>query len=611
VNWGSPAALGWAALTGLVMAFYFLRPRRQRIVFASLLVWRRTISRRETDGWVAWLRRHAVLMLQLLAVVLVAMALARPEHLGTVELGPPVALVVDTSASMAIQADGRSRMDKVRVEARTLLRSLEEAARVTVIAAGPIPRVLVANETDQVAIDRALDEMVPEVSDGQVKIALDVAMSIAGPDRGGQVYLFTDMTPSESIRAYEGVRLVGVGSSISNVAVEALEIRRRLDARSVVQAVATVRNDGSEGVDVVLMVSPGSQAPVVRSTWLGPQAKKALVFDELPVAETYRASAVSKNDVFGADDNAFGALNDEFLIKVIVVGEDPDPIVRALQSFPGVDVVASEIDIFRNEPSVADLYVFQRFVPTEFPAASVVLVQPPDVPRLSLERKDGQGLLAIPRPTSPIMRSIDVRDVQLENNRAYTAPDWASIDVGDATHAVVGHGILDGRRTVFIGLDLVSAGVIQAFWYPMFWGNVLRWADPFRPLPSGTELVSANPVQLVTHPRADRVVVIAPDGSRAQFADGRVAMLNVTVPGQYRVQQFSEEMLIGEAAINFSPNIRSSNARSSTVLPLTESAGTNKTVARQIFDLFPWFVGAAFVTLVSEWWLFNRVRGAR
>ena len=84
MNWGSLASLGWAALAGLILAFYLLRPRRQRIVVASLLVWRRTISQREADGWLAWLRRRVVLLLQLLAIVLVALALARPEQLGTV-----------------------------------------------------------------------------------------------------------------------------------------------------------------------------------------------------------------------------------------------------------------------------------------------------------------------------------------------------------------------------------------------------------------------------------------------------------------------------------------------------------------------------------------------
>ena len=611
MNWGSLASLGWAALAGLILAFYLLRPRRQRIVVASLLVWRRTISQREADGWLAWLRRRVVLLLQLLAIVLVALALARPEQLGTVEHGSPVALVMDTSPSMAIEADGGSRMDKARTEARRLLRSLDSSARITVIAAGPIPRVLVANETDRVAIDRSLEGVGPESSVGHVELAIDVARSIADPDRGGQIYLFTDSAFGDPPPVYAGVRLMGVGSSVSNVAVEALEVRRGLNVGAGVQALVIVRNDGSQPVDVRLRISPGSKAPVVRSVRIGPGASNIVVAEGLPVVDRYTASVISPSDVFGADDDAVATLDDEMLMRVMVVGEDPDPIVRVLTLFPGVSVVASGIDAFRKDPEVADLYVFQGFVPDEFPAASVVLVRPPDVPALSLERKGGRGLLAIPRPKSPIMRAIDARDIQLPNNLTYTVPGWASADIGDAGHAVVGHGIVHGRRTVFVGLDLVGPGVSQAFWYPMFWANVLRWADPFRPLPSGTKLVSADPVQLVRHPRADRLVVVSPDGSQTEFADGRNATLYVTAPGPYSVQQFSQESLIGEATIEFSPKVRSGTAKLSPVPRLMDPIGTRKTVAQEIIDLAPWLVGAAFLVLVGEWWLFNRVRGVR
>ncbi|HCU73244.1 MAG: hypothetical protein CL790_04705 [Chloroflexi bacterium] len=611
MNWGSAASFGWVALAGLVLAFYLLRPRRQRIVVASLLVWRRTISQREADGWLAWFRRRAVLLFQLLTIVLVALALARPEQLGTVELGSPVALVMDTSPSMAIEADGSSRMDKVRTAARRLLQSLDESARITVIAAGRIPRVLVVNQTDRVVIDRSLEGVSPESSVGQVDLAIDVARSIADPDRGGQIYLFTDSASGDPTSGYAGVRLVGVGSSVSNVGLDGLEVRRGLNIDAGVQALVIVRNDGSQPVDVSLRVSPGSKAPVVRNVRIGPRARTTVFVDDLPVVDTYIASVISPSDVFDADDDVFATLHDEMLMSVMVVGEDPDPIVRVLQSFPGVSVVASGIDAFREDPGVADLYVFEGFVPAEFPPASVVLVRPPDVPVLALKRKGGQGLLAIPRPTSPIMRAIDARDIQLLNNIVYTVPDWASADIGDASHAVVGHGILDGRRTVFVGLDLVDAGVSQAFWYPMFWANVLRWADPFRPLPNGTKLVSADPVQLVRHPQADRVVVVAPDGSQAEFTDDRVAMLYVTVPGPYSVQQFSQESLMGEATIEFSPQVRRDAAMVSNVPLLMDPVETSKTVAQEIVDLAPWFVGAAFLVLVGEWWLFNRIRGVR
>ena len=106
-------------------------------------------------------------------------------------------------------------------------------------------------------------------------------------------------------------------------------------------------------------------------------------------------------------------------------------------------------------------------------------------------------------------------------------------------------------------------------------------------------------------------MVVSPDGSQTEFTDGRNATLYVTAPGPYSVQQFSQESLIGEATIEFSPKVRSGTAKLSPVPRLMDPIGTRKTVAQEIIDLAPWLVGAAFLVLVGEWWLFNRVRGVR
>ena len=100
MTWAAPAALGWLALMLLIISFFLLRPTRERIVVASILVWRTTVHRRTSDTWLAWLRRYLLLLLQLAIVVVLTLALARPENRDNVALPPPVALVIDVSAAM-------------------------------------------------------------------------------------------------------------------------------------------------------------------------------------------------------------------------------------------------------------------------------------------------------------------------------------------------------------------------------------------------------------------------------------------------------------------------------------------------------------------------------
>ena len=62
-------------------------------------------SRRTSDTWLAWLRRYLLLLLQLAIVVVLTLALARPENRDNVALPPPVALVIDISASLGTTND--------------------------------------------------------------------------------------------------------------------------------------------------------------------------------------------------------------------------------------------------------------------------------------------------------------------------------------------------------------------------------------------------------------------------------------------------------------------------------------------------------------------------
>ncbi|MCY4112924.1 MAG: BatA domain-containing protein, partial [Chloroflexi bacterium] len=78
MTWAAPLAFAWLALMVLVGLFYLLRPKRQRVAVASLLLWRRTLQRERDESWLDWLKRHLLLILQLLLVAALALALARP-----------------------------------------------------------------------------------------------------------------------------------------------------------------------------------------------------------------------------------------------------------------------------------------------------------------------------------------------------------------------------------------------------------------------------------------------------------------------------------------------------------------------------------------------------
>ena len=96
-----PAGLLALIAAAPVIAAYLLRSRRERVQVSSLKLWRDVaLESRARRPWQPP-PRELSLLLELVAVVATALALARPARLSTDASPARVALVVDTSASMA------------------------------------------------------------------------------------------------------------------------------------------------------------------------------------------------------------------------------------------------------------------------------------------------------------------------------------------------------------------------------------------------------------------------------------------------------------------------------------------------------------------------------
>src|SRR3954469_16392281 len=94
----------WAVLAGIpvaIIALYFLKLRRRPVQVPSTLLWRRSLEDLHVNSLFQRLRKNLLLFLQLLAVLLVMLALAGPRIRGSSTLGERYDLAIDNSASMA------------------------------------------------------------------------------------------------------------------------------------------------------------------------------------------------------------------------------------------------------------------------------------------------------------------------------------------------------------------------------------------------------------------------------------------------------------------------------------------------------------------------------
>jgi len=143
VNFLSPLAFAALGLALPLVLLYFLKVRRRERTVSSLLLWGAELRDREASAFFQRLQRDPLLILQILALVALCVALARPVVTVVGEGARKVVVVLDTSASMKARDVGPSRFGAAKAEAIGLLNRLGEGAEVMVIETGVQPRVLV------------------------------------------------------------------------------------------------------------------------------------------------------------------------------------------------------------------------------------------------------------------------------------------------------------------------------------------------------------------------------------------------------------------------------------------------------------------------------------
>jgi len=149
----APFALSLFALSVPLVLLYFLKVRRRDRTVSSLLLWSASLRDREASTFFQRLHRDPLLLLQLLALLALALALARPVATVMGQGARKVVVVLDTSASMKAQDVLPSRFEVARAGAASLVRGLGEGAEVMVIEAGVQPKVTAALARDR---ERAL-----------------------------------------------------------------------------------------------------------------------------------------------------------------------------------------------------------------------------------------------------------------------------------------------------------------------------------------------------------------------------------------------------------------------------------------------------------------------
>ncbi|MFC6862973.1 BatA domain-containing protein [Halomicroarcula sp. GCM10025817] len=482
----SPLGLAALALAVPIVVLYFIRPEPQRMELPTFRFLASEERQQATNPLLERLSRSLLLLLQLLALLLLAVGLATPyvmvNERATVE---ETVLVVDTSASMATADGGTTRFARALETA-----DAEVTSTTSVVVTGDGGEVVLqrgppseARETlDRLAVTDAPGDLDGAISQATAlageNARIVVLSDFAGDDWTDAVATARGRDLSVDLRQFDGGGDANVGF-----------VDRQFSGSEVTLSVA---NFGSE--TVTRTVTLGTREATVE---LAPDDLETVTF---PVPAGRSQARLSPGDSFATDDTVAIAAPADPTVEVLVLTNDPNRyLITALEVN---DQVAVTVD--RPPTTVTEEYdvvVYSNVDPNALLPGNVeagreviergggVIVQAqPELPS-----RYGDLLLLDPGPVrtaatvEPTPPNELTRGIEFQPPSEYVSGSLregqAVVELGDGT-PLVATAERDGGRLLYYGYIEDSSSFKFNYQYPVFWKRAIFHLANREPLPA-------------------------------------------------------------------------------------------------------------------------------
>jgi Ca-activated chloride channel homolog len=602
-----PLALLGLLTLPIIILLHLLRERSKRAVVPSLELWR-------------WLEKEVrgprfrripltwILLLQLLAAVLLTLALVQPQlpALSGSGRGQRLILVVDVSASMGAVDVVPNRLAQAQARAAGLLGQLRGSDSVAVISAGPSARTLA--DSAQVGLAEVASQVAGLTVGGigsDWEGALALAAAAVLPERVNRIVVFTDGAlhwPEhlDTLRLPARIEWYRIGGAQSNQAV--LNLSARPAASGAVQVFAQIANFSNSPARREVTLSADGRVVDQNRVELAPSGLLSQAWT-LPPGTATVAVSLAGNDALASDDSAWVGVMASRPVDTLLVSNEPATLERALQSQPGVRLTVVSPAAYQalDRP---DLTVFHKWLPEDWPAGAVLVVDPqrgsellpvlgPET-RSELELTRGDALLA----------DVDLEPMTLPLRTSRLGPtEWLAPVLSTVSGTgLIWRGAVSESRVVVLSFSVDSSdtNLVRRPAFPVLVANIMADLLP-PPLPpsvppgTGIDLPSTQSFPILR--------VTTPSGQVRNLGAERDPLFGQThEPGLYLFDGLSAGGEQWQAAVGVNVgDAHESDLRRSVRPALAQSAGAvDASGPPRPFKLWPLAVVLALVVLLVE-----------
>jgi hypothetical protein len=623
----NPAGLWMLGALVPLVVLYILKIKRQRLRVPSTWLWAAAQRDLLAKSPFKRLTPQIPLFLQILAIILLALALSRPASRSDAIAGDHIALIIDTSASMsAFDESGKTRIEIAKQAAASVVDALGPGSDAMVLEAGNDARIASPLERDRRRLKAAIDLLDASHAEGDlgaaVALAVDRLRQLGGQSR---LVVFTDgaLANSEALVSVGmPLEVVQVGSPIDNTAIVRVDVRSGRDTSldiEQVQAFAMLANYGMRPREVfVTLRQPGaSDVLASRKVLLKPGERSPVVLTFHPAPGDIGQGLVvevSPPDAMPVDDVAYGRVPPGARIPVVFAtsGARSPWLERAFRSDPHVELLeasASNIESVGVPPGA--LLVIDGACPAVLPAGDVLIVNPPQ--GACLTAKVGEY---IEKPMITSWANADQRFRFLTLDGVFVSkarllqvdsPRHELIHTREGT--IAADVSTPGRTATLVAFDVGDTNWPYKASFVLFVRNLVELARAHRAHGVGGAGRAGEPVRLAVPHNVEDVEVLGP-GEQKQVVKAREGL--AIVPGTLRAGVYHASWgKPSPGSVSFAVNLTSERESDVTEKPLKiAEGGTSVTTAERVSNAhteWSWILAViALALVIADVWYITR-----
>ncbi len=608
----SPFAFLLLGLSIPLLLLYFLKVRRQERRVSSLLLWDPALRDREASAFFQRLQRDPLLLLELLALLALTLALARPVVTLEGRGSQRTVLVLDTSASMKATDVSPSRFAAAQREALAFVKQLPSGAEVMVIEAGIQPRVLVPFSRDRQRVAAAIRALEARDLPNRLNEAIRTARALTAEDPRAEIRIFTDGAHAAPVGDSGGqarVRWVGVGRGSRNVGITDLALRKTFFGAFGYQAFVSMVNFSEEPQSFAFSLDVDDRPVAEQSLTLDPHVRRSVVLPFSHQGAGVVRVRLNIADDLSADNVAYAIIPPPGEMQVLLVSPGNLFLEKVLKTDPQVKLEVRTPEAYQGGMGSFDVVVLDSVSPARIGPGRYVLINtiPPDVPLESLGRVAQPVIMDWDR-SHPVMRYVDFSKVVIEE-ALRVRPLAAGKTLVEAIGGPLIYSLEEPRRrAIFFGFDLFKTDLPLRVAFPLILSNGLRWLHPAGLDLTSFQLHAGQPILLPVEHGVTAARVITPSGGRveAQVTRGLASFTDTGQVGVYTLVTSRGETRV---AVNLTSAEESDIApRPLPAQPETPTPdGPPVPLQRELWGLF---VLLALALLLAEGWLYWRRHAA-